>query len=221
VEKTKTMGMAFGRLALLLVAALLAGCASTTQLRSEWVAPDAKAQPLAKIAVFVIAPDKEKSRLAAATIASRLGPRATSGHLVLATEETGEKPLDKARIEDLLRQKAFDGAITVRLIAVEDKQQYVPPMLVTAPAANLQGYRPRTGFYGYYRQSYEQAYLTSGYYENTREVVVESTVYALSHNEAIWTGVTETRDPESMLAAAEDIGTEISKALTAAGILLK
>lgn len=206
------------RLPLLLSAAtalVLAACATTT-VRSSWTAPDAARTPLSKIAVFAIGPNRERARVAEAVVAHRIGSIAQPAHLLLKPEEEG----DQAKVEARLRQLGYDGAVTMRLLAVEDRRTYVPPTVMAAgPGPIMPGYVPGLGFYNYYGLAYQQVYVTPGYVAQYKEVVVETIAYSLKRNEALWSGVTETVDPDSVADGASEIGDAIVRELTKAGVL--
>jgi hypothetical protein len=210
------------RLFLLLSAAtalVLTACASTT-IRSSWTAPDAARTPLSKVAVFAIGPNRERARIAEAVVAHRIGSIAQPAHLLLKPEEEG----DQAKVEARLRQLGYDGAVTMRLLAVEDRRTYVPPtVMATGPGpimpGYVPGYVPGLGFYNYYGLAYQQVYVTPGYVSQYKEVVVETIAYSLKRNEALWSGVTETVDPDSVADGASEIGDAIVRELTKAGVL--
>lgn len=205
------------RVMVLAAVGLLAGCASPTKLRSSWTAPDAAQSPLTKIAVFVIGPDKAKSQLAETIITAKIGSRAFSGHQLLQPGDEGSKE----KVEARLRQLNYDGAITVRLLSVEDKETYVPPMVVQPPGPIMPGYMPRYGFYNYYGMTYQQTYVLPGYVDKYKQVMVETVVHSLKQHDAVWVGVTETNDPDSVADAAEEIGSVLADALNKARLIAR
>ena len=204
-------------LVLAVMSLLLAACATPTRLLSSWTAPDATQTSLSKIAVFVISPNKERAQLAESIIAGKLGSRARPGHQLLQAGDEGSKE----KVEARLRQLDYDAAITVRLLSVEDKETYVPPMLVQQPTPVMPGYLPGYGFYSYYGMGYQQTYVLPGHIDKHKSVVVETVAHSLKRNDAVWIGVTETRDPDSVADAADEIGTTLAQALEKAGLIAR
>ncbi len=202
-------------LLLILMMMLLNACSSTT-LRTSWTPEGSKGQALNKVAVFVLSENKERVLVAESVIATQLGSIAQPGHLLLQAGEEGNKEL----IEMRLRALGYDGAVSVRLLSVDDKEKYVPPMVGQAPPnIVMPGYMPGMGFYNYYGHAFQQTQVLPGYTVKYKEVVVESIAYSLRSNDAVWVGITETRSPESVSDAAEEIGAAIRTALHKAGLL--
>lgn len=195
---------------------LMLGACNSTNIRSTWVASEANNTPLTKIAVFVLSENKEKTRNVETVIAQRIGPRVHPGHALLQPGEEGNKDKIKARLHEL----GFDGAITVRLLELENKESYIPPMVVSQPMPTPAiGYVPGQGFYNYYGLAYQQPVVLPGHTVRYMEAVVESIAYSLKLDAPVWSGITETPRPDSAMDAADQIAEVIRDALTREGVI--
>lgn len=194
------------------VTLLLGACASTT-LTSSWKNPEYSGPPLTKIAVFVLAKDENIRRFAEDQMVQKM-PKGAVG---VAGYRMFDKPEeDKEKVRARLVKEGFDGALVSRLVAMDKAQTYVPPQTYVAPVGPYGGVRPYYGsFYGYYGSAYSTAYTTPGYTVETTTVVVETMLYKLSDDKPVWSGTTQTLNPQSkpeMVQAITDlVETELNK----------
>jgi hypothetical protein len=190
---------------LFLSALLVAGCAVSTKLRTTWIAPDYEQIKLSKIAVFVISQNRERVRTTENILAAKLGPRAVPGHRLLRQGDEGNRD----RVAERLRQAGIDGAVTLRLLAVEKKELAIQ----TAPSAPSPYVMPSFG--DYYFTAMNEPVAADIY--RYRQYAVETIAYSLIRNKAIWRGVAEANDPDSEAEAAENVGEVLAQVLQKAG----
>lgn len=168
--------------------AALSGCAGARILEA-W--QDETVGPLRfqKTAVLVIDPSQTRRRTGEDEIIRRLPPgMAVPGYRIFEEAEPG----DFDRVSGRLREAGFDGAVVVRVLAVEDRLHWVPGYPVLLPP-----YRSH-----YFRGPF---WYDSGYYRTDQIIRVEIAVHSLPLNKLVWTGVTESFNPASPAALMADV----------------
>lgn len=188
----------------------VAGCAVSASLHTTWIASDYEQIRLSKIAVFVISKDPERIRIAENILASKIGPEAVPGTPLLQPGDEGNHP----RVAERLRQAGFDGALTLRVIGVEN----IDVEILRAPPPSYGGPLPfAPTFGGHYYASMDAVMARETYYY--KHYVVETVAYSLKREAAIWRGVAEANDPDSVAEAAEDVGAVLGRVLHKAGFI--
>jgi hypothetical protein len=208
------------RLALLAmaVAFLVAACAST-RLVSTWRAPDHVGAPLKKIAVFVLDRDENMRRFAEDQAVRSL-PGGTSGLASYRLFETPEQDIEK--IKGRLARDGFDGILMARTVSVDKTKEYVPPQTITVPtgpilvgpvvnAKTLEVYYPYVWGYSYQ--------TLPGYTAETTTIIVETVLYRLPDGEAVWSAVSETRNPQSKLEMVQEMTRLVEQQLAKEGLI--
>jgi hypothetical protein len=124
-----------------------------------------------------------EDRFAAAL--SRKGAVASPSYGVLPRSQR----LTEAEIRGAIRGGDYDAVVVTRLLGVEEKTEYVPPRTYTVPDYYY-------GYYGYYGATWEVVH-EPGYYETHRIVRLETNLYDIATGELVWSGQSETFDPDS------------------------
>lgn len=192
---------------LVLSALLVAGCAVSTSLQTTWIAADYEQVKLARIAVFVISQNRERVRKTENILAAKLGSRAVPGHQLLRPGDEGNRD----RVAERLRQAGIDGAVTLRLLAVENKE------LAIQAAQSIPSPYVVPGFGDYYSTAMSE--VAGSVIYQYRQYVVEVIAYSLKRDQAVWRGVAEANDPDSEAEAAEDVGEVLARVLQKAGFI--
>lgn len=206
------MMMRLGLLAVL--ATLFAGCA-TSKLASTWRDPDDRGTPLKKVAVFVVSKDDNQRRFAE-DMAVRSLPRGTVG--VPSYKLSAQPEQDAEKLKSLLAKDGFDGAVVARLVSHDRNQTYVPPQTHIVPSGPAPLYPHYRSFYGYYGWAY-QSYTTPGYVAETERIIVETMVYRLPEGKPVWSGVTESVNPESSLDLVQELVRILKAELQKSGLI--
>src|SRR5512134_2680129 len=163
--------------AALALAALVAGCA-TTQIVSQWTDPQFKAGPLKKVLVFIAAKDDAVRRSAEdEAVRSLTGVTKGVASYTLYPDQPQLSKANEAAIKARLEKEGIDGALVVRLQAVDKDTVYVPPQTQIAPGPV--GVGSYGSFYGYYGYAYGYTYTTAGYTYQETKYLVEAMVYRL------------------------------------------
>jgi hypothetical protein len=93
-------------------------------------------------------------------------------------------------IHEKIRADGFDGAITMRLIDVEQEPSY--------PYGGGTFYSPyNQSFGGFYFRNWPY-YSNPNYYFATKVYTVETNVYSIKEKKIIWTGLTKSEDTPSL-----------------------
>jgi len=186
-------------------ALLLAGCASTSLVQS-WSDPQAGPIDFKKVIVFFFSED-EKVRHAAedALVRQMQGTQGVAAYSL--TPEAEYEDLDK--VKSRLQSEGFDGAVVMRLIGTEEKETWVPGRY---PGQYYSFYR----YYTYTRPMvYDPVFM-----EKKDEIVsVETNLYSLAEDKLIWSGVSETFNPWSASALANDVARSVAKDLKDKGLI--
>jgi hypothetical protein len=177
----------------------LAACASTS-LVETWKAPGAG--PLRFNKVLALAVVENESIRSAAEDALRAHLRSVQA--VQSYTLFGIKELaDRERLKERLRQDGFDGVVALRLASSQQSAGW------TSSAVPLEAF---WGSYGY------GAYPPAEMRVDT-VVRVEINVYSLAEDKLIWTGVSESFNPQSAPQLVADIVAAAGKELRRQGLI--
>jgi len=186
-----------------LVAALACGLAvradAGTKMVSTWSEPTTGPLKFARVLVLVIAPHESQMQYGEAVLVSLMKrTQGVSAHSVLPNDDAK----DEQKMRAYLAKEAFDGAVTLRLMAAG--QQTTATSGIYAPA--------HTGFWNYY--SYAWPLVSDiGYVHSERAFAMETQVYSLKDDKVVWGGITKTVDPKDARQLVEDVARAVAKDL--------
>ena len=201
----------------LLLTLFLSGCA-TTQLKSTWRAPDDHGQKLQKVAVFMLAPDENVRRFAEDQMVRSL-PKGTKGAAGYTLFDKPESDIETIRGK--LKEKGFDSILMARTVSVDKTQQNIPASTQIVPMAPvLVGVTDPKSLDVYYRHVWGYTYQTTpGYVAKMTTIVIETVLYRLPSGEAVWSAVSESRNPGSQAEMVTELVSLIDKQLTKEGLV--
>lgn len=204
---TMLCGLAFG----------LGGCVST-QLKSTWRAPDDSGPQLRKVAVFMLTPEENVRRFAEDQMVRAL-PKGTTG---IAGYTLFEKP--ESNIETIrgrLKEMGYDSILMARTISVDKTQQNIPPSTQIVPTGPiLVGVADPRSLDVYYRHVWGYTYQTTpGYVADLTTIVIETVLYRLPSGQAVWSAVSESRNPSSQADMVQELVGLIDRQLTKDGLV--
>lgn len=186
-------GRPVGRAALLAAALALAACAGT-RLVESWVAPGAGPLQFKKVLALAVVKDDSLRRTAEDSLAaSILKATAVPSYKLLTWADLD----DRERVKALLKKEGFDGVVTLRMAGAREELSWAPTP-----------YPGGSTFWGFYTYAYTPADMVSD-----TVVRVEISVYSLTEDKLLWSGVSETlnsNDTTNLVhaiarAAAEDL----------------
>lgn len=203
---------------------LLAACGSSTQLTSSWKNPENTGAPLQKVAVFVIAKNDAIRRYAEDEMVARMPKEvnAVVGYSMFARPEQ-----DVKKVREYLVKNGFDGVLVTRLVAIDKTSKYIPPRTTVQSVPYYGGgyYGGRYGYYnsfnGFYGNAFNSTYVTTtpGYEKKQTNVIVETMLYRLPEGNLLWTGTTETLNPDKKSEVADGIIDIVDDKINQQGLL--
>lgn len=120
-------------------------------------------------------------------------------------------PNDLEAMRSRLTTDGFDVAITMRLIDVDKEKIFTPAQHYLYPTY----YQT---FSGYYYRGWIN-YTTPGYYTVTEKYIIETVVYSIENDKIIWSGITETYDPQKIEKLTDEIAYVIHKQMLKEGFI--
>ena len=101
----------------------------------------------------------------------------------------------------------------MRLIDVEKDKIYVP---------NNENIRPSyyRNFGGYYSRNFP-LFNDRGYYANTQVYTIETIIFSILEDKIIWSGVTETTNPDGLAKMTEEVSKVVFKKMVKQGFVKK
>ena len=190
------------------VAILFFSSCATTSLVSSWRAPDATVDvnKLHKVWVMCLVKDETTRRVAEDEMAKRRPG--------IFFQTYNDFPVSMMKSNpDAVNQKitssGYDGIVIMRLVGKENATSYVPG---TSPSYY-------GGWYGYYGYA-APYYYDPGYYRTDEYYTVETSVYTLNPGKLIWTGMTETINPNSVQGTISEIADVIESQMKKEGFLV-
>jgi hypothetical protein len=193
----------FRALALVALAWLVAGCASTT-LQSSWRDPAHTADPFKRIFVLALSTrDLTARRVLEDVVVAKL---AASGVQAVPAWQSlpNEGPVAEGALTAAVTASRADGMLMVRLLGVDTQTTIWPPM----------GPGPRFGWYGFYSGWYAYPQVTQ-----TQTAVVETTLFDVRSQRIVWSATSETLNPSSVQKDAPGFADVILAALRKDGFL--
>lgn len=195
------------------VAVAFAGCATTSEFVNMWKSPNWAGPALTNVLIVFASTDALQRRGYEDAMALQLrakGLKAVQSYTVLPDDR-----IEKDAILRLVKEGGFNGVIAARLSGVSQEQSYVPGYVSTVPYYG--GYGGWGGWYGgWYGSVYEP-----GYMKTTTIARVETQAWQTSVAEPamIWTGMSETVDPQQTKNIAGEIAEVTIETLQKAGVL--
>jgi hypothetical protein len=198
----------FRRLAALLSLVALAACSSVS-LVNAWSSPGAHGAPFKSILVVGISPEEGPRRTFEDTFAQALtGYGVQALPLYARRPELGELP--EAKLKALLADTDADAVLVTRQVRHDQRLQVIPGSEPLLPGPNF-------GFYGFYRHAWLNYQAPTAYQYNV--AVMETNLWSARDSQLVWSGTTETRNPENVPQASRDFAKVVSKALAKHGLL--
>jgi len=180
-------------------------------MTSVWRDSQYTGGPLKKVAIILVSKNDLTRRIVEDEAARCLAGGATQAAPSYTVFEKLDK--DDTTIKDKLFAQGFDGALVGRLAAIVKDETYRPPATYVTFGGPYVGAGPYFGtFGGYYGYAHTVAY-DPGYHRVDTRVVVETILYKLPKGKPIWTGTTESMNPNSRDELVDRIGRLVGKEL--------
>lgn len=178
---------------------LLSSCTiNSTSIRETWTNPNAK--PLLFTKIFVVAPlaTDSQRRTAEDAIATKIkSAPAVPSYTVLSLEELKDIAVVKAKVKEI----GCDGAILVRKAGEKiDKEVYRSATYTPQP------------FWDQYSYGFATS-VTQTHVIETKMIQVETKIFSLNDEMLVWSGLTESADPGSLIKLINEMAPVISDEL--------
>ncbi len=195
------------RFAVIFFAGVLMNACASTKLTHVWVDEASKGKSFSEFLVIGIS-DQEGIRRSFEEMfveqLKQMGVNAVSSADTL--DIPADKKLGKEPILEVVRKYQNDAVIITHLIGVEKREIY----------------RPRTplyrGYYDYYHHAYGYVHRP-GYYTSHNFVKLETNVYDVKTEKPIWSGQSETWEPDSDRQTMDEVIKTVVKEMQKNGLL--
>jgi len=183
---------------------------SSTKITSTWQEPNKEISlnKLNKVLVVALFQNETSRRKAEDQMVEYLSGKGVVSYNYL-DKNISEK--NEEIIREKIRQDGFDGAITMRLLDVDQEQVYSRNDISMYPSY----YR---NFSGYYFRNWGY-YSNPNYYLTTKTYTVETNVFSIKEDKIIWTGITKTTDPSGVTKMTQEIGKAVFKEMVKEGFV--
>jgi hypothetical protein len=194
----------------LFTAFIITASCNSTRIVSSWSEPDKTVvvDKLNKVLVVALFRDETSRHKAEDQMAGYLNGKAVVSYTYLSPD------FDKRNEEALrfkIKRDGFDGVVTMRLVDVDKEKVYTPGNTALYPSY----YR---NFSGYYYRSWSY-YSSPGYYSTTKTFTIETNVYSIKEDKIIWSGLTETTNPEGVKKMTEEVASVVFKKMLKEGFI--
>lgn len=191
---------------------LFISCSSTkTEIIGEWQNDSYQKGNIEKVLVLGIV-NKEKPLLRR-NFEDGMAKAFNDGG-IYATPSMDHMPydvaIDSTAFEKYFKELDVDAVVVSRLVAVDANRDYKAGYLYTIP------YNSYYGFYGYYYAGISYA-NSSGYLSQNVVVVLETNVYETTDKKLIWSGVSETVEPDKASDVINSFSDELVRKLKSEG----
>jgi hypothetical protein len=191
---------------------LLMSSCSSTRIISSWRDPNQQIHPSDwnKVLVVALLQSETNRRRAEDEMVTYLHGKGITSYSYLNKEID---PKNDEAIRSKIKNDGFDAAITMRLIDVDKEKIYTPRQHYMYPVYY-------NSFSRYYYRGWVH-YSTPGYYTVTKKFIIETIIYSIPEDKIIWSGITETYDPEGVEKLTDEIAFVIRKKMMTEGFIEK
>ena len=121
-----------------------------------------------------------------------------------------DQTIDSTTFEKYFKDLDVDAVVVSRLVGIDQSRDYKAGYMYTIPFNNYYG------FYGYYYAGIQYA-NSSGYLSQNVVVVLETNIYNTKDEKLIWSGVSETVDPNKPSDVIKSFGSVLVSKLKSEG----
>ena len=206
------------KLVVFLVALSAAGACKTTatNFSQSYRNPGYEETVFKKMLVIGVSQDQDSRQAFEDALASAItkeGGTAQASIEVLPHDEQ----LTEDQLHAAIDAGGFDAVVLTRLLSVDKSQEYTPPKKYNNPRTRYYAASPGWGygyggFYGFYGTTFAEVH-EPGYFETSTTLKLETNLYSVATNELVWTGQSETIDPESIDDARSSVTSAVAKKL--------
>jgi hypothetical protein len=188
-------------------------CGPTTEIIGEWSEDEYKTGSIDKLLVLGIV-DQKKPLLKRKFEDGLVDAFNGSGIDAVASMDymPYDEIIDSTSFEKYFSDLELDAVLVSRLVGVDKERK------VKAGYAYVIPYNSYYGFYGHYYAAVQYA-NTSSYLSKNVVVVLETNLYETQDKKLIWSGISETIDPDKASDVIKSLGAVLADKLSSEGFL--
>jgi hypothetical protein len=190
-------------------------CGSTTEIIGEWSEDEYKTGSIDKLLILGIV-DQKKPLLRRKFEDGLVNAFKKNGTNALASMDymPYDELIDSTSFEKYFSELELDAVLVSRLVGIDSERK------VKAGYAYALPYNNYYGFYGYYYAAVQYA-NSSSYLSKNVVVVLETNLYETKNKKIIWSGISETIDPDKASDVIKSLGAVLAEKLSSEGFLAK
>jgi hypothetical protein len=188
-------------------------CGSTTEIIGEWSEDEYKTGSIDKLLILGIV-DQKKPLLKRKFEDGLVDAFNGSGIDAVASMDymPYDEIIDSTTFEKYFSDLKLDAVLVSRLVGVDKERK------VKAGYAYVIPYNSYYGFYGHYYAAVQYA-NSSSYLSKNVVVVLETNLYETKDKKLIWSGISETIDPDKASDVIKSLGAVLADKLSSEGFL--
>jgi len=188
-------------------------CGPTTEIIGEWSEDEYKTGSINKILILGIV-DQKKPLLKRKFEDGLVDAFISGGTDAVASMDymPYDEIIDSTSFEKYFSDLELDAVLVSRLVGVDKERR------VTAGYAYTIPYSSYYGFYGHYYAAVQYA-NSSSYLSKNVVVVLETNLYETKDKKLIWSGISETIDPDKASDVIKSLGAVLADKLSSEGFL--
>ena len=190
-------------------------CGPTTEIIGEWSEDEYKTGSIDKLLILGIV-DQKKPLLKRKFEDGLVDAFKGGGIDAVASMDyiPYDEIIDSTTFEKYFNEMELDAVLVSRLVGLDKERR------VQAGYAYVIPYNSYYGFYGHYYASIKYA-NTSSYLSKNVVVVLETNLYETKDKKLIWSGISETLDPDKASDVINSLGAALVYKLSSEGFLAK
>ncbi len=207
----KTLPLSKFLIAIIAVSSLTACSTTQTNIPLSWRNPGYEQTVFKKLLVIGVGENQESRQafedaFAKALVDAGGAAQASWGVLPQSTQ------LSEEQIRGAIEGGGFDGVLITRLLSVDKDQEYVPGSTYNHPRTSYYASGYGRGYYGFYGTTYAKVH-EPGYFKTSTTFRLETNLYSVATSGLVWSGQSETVNPESIPDARDSMTAAVAKKL--------
>ncbi len=188
-------------------------CGPTTEIIGEWSEDEYKTESIDKLLILGIV-DQKKPLLRRKLEDGLVDAFNSGGVNAVASMDymPYDELIDSTSFEKYFSDLELDAVLVSRLVGIDKDRK------VKAGYAYVIPYNSYYGFYGHYYASVQYA-NSSSYLSKNVVVVLETNLYETKDKKLIWSGISETIDPDKASDVIKSLGAVLADKLSSEGFL--
>lgn len=190
-------------------------CAPSTTLTQRWSDPAYTESAAQSMVILAVSDTERRVKIwegAFSDALARSTVKVIPGSTIVPA---GAAAVEEATLMQAIKETNADLVALTRLVSVDREETYIP--------GSTSYYAPASAAYGFYPYYYSSVDVVStpGYYQTDKIYTLETNIYDVGTEKLIWSGVTETVNPETGHDGATDVATTIVDDMLKSKIIAK